>query len=109
MAQRRSLRWLLWSALAVVGVVGAVALSSPLWLRPLVERQASAALGRPVAIGRLHMRLGSPMVLTAEEVVVGNPPGFPSEAEPFARIPRLTMQLDAMAYLRRREFVIPSI
>ncbi len=79
MAQRRALGWLLWAGLAAVGLVAAVALSSPLWLRPLAERQASAALGRPVAIGRLHLRPGHPLVITLEDVVVGNPPGFPAE------------------------------
>ena len=67
-------------------------------------------LGRPVAIGRLRLRPGGPLVLTAEDVVVGNPPGFPAgEDEPFARVPRLTVRLDAWASLRRREVVVPSI
>ena len=89
MAWRRAFRWLLWSGVAAVGLLAAAALSSPLWLRPLAERQASAVLGRPVAIGRLHLRPGDPLVLAAEDVVVGNPPGFPAgEHEPFARVPR---------------------
>ena len=110
MAWRRAFRWLLWSGVAAVGLLAAAALSSPLWLRPLAERQASAVLGRPVAIGRLHLRPGDPLVLAAEDVVVGNPPGFPAgEHEPFARIPRFTVRLDALASLRRREVVIPSV
>lgn len=108
MAQHRALRWLLWVGLVAVGLVAAIALSSPPWLRLLGERQTLAALGRPVAIGRLHLRLGNPLVISAEDVVVGKPPGFPAE-DPFVRIPHLTLQLDAMAYLRRREVVIPSI
>jgi hypothetical protein len=114
MAQRRALRWLRWFGLVVVGVFGllaAAALSSPLWLRPLAERQASAALGggRSVTIGRLHIRPDGPLVITAEDVVVGNPPGFPAGEEPFARLPRLTLHLDALASLRRREVVIPTV
>jgi len=42
-------------------------------------------------------------------VVVGNPANFPAEFEPFARIPRLTLKLDAGAYVRRREIVISAI
>ena len=110
MPRRRILRWLLWSGLAAVGLLAAVALSTPLWLRPVAEWRASAMLARPVAIGRLRLGPGDPLVVTAEDVVVGNPPGFPvGEDESFARVPRLTVRLDALATLRRREFVVPSI
>jgi len=109
MAKWRALRWLLWSGLAAVGLLVVAALSSPLWLRPLVERQASSILGRPVTMGRLQLRPGTPVVVTAEQVVVGNPANFPAEFEPFARLPRLTLQLDAGAYVRRREIVISAI
>ena len=110
MARRRILRWLLWSGLAAVGPLAAAVLSTPLWLRPVAEWQASAVLARPVAIGRLRLGPGDPLVLTAEDVVVGNPPGFlAGEEEPFARIPRLTVRLGALASLRRREFVILSL
>ena len=54
MARRRAFRWLLWSGFAAAGLLAAAVLSSPLWLRPVAERQASAMLGRPVAIGRLR-------------------------------------------------------
>ena len=110
MPRRRILRWLLWSGLAAVGLPAAAVLSTPLWLRPVAEWQASVMLARPVAIGRLHLRPGDPLLLAAEDVVVGNPPDFsPGEEEPFARIPHLTVRLDALASLRRREFVVPSI
>ena len=109
MAWRRALRWLLWSGVAAAGLVVAAALSSPLWLRPVAERQASAVLGRPVSIGRLRLRPGDPLVLTAEDVVVGNPQDFPAGEEPFARVPRAMVRLDAWASLRRREVVVPSI
>jgi uncharacterized protein involved in outer membrane biogenesis len=110
MARRRAFRWLLWSGFAAAGLLAAVALSSPLWVRPLAERQASAKLNRPVAIGRLRLRLGDPLMVTAEDVVVGNPPGFPAgDAESFLRVARLTVRLDTLASLRRREFVVPSM
>ncbi|HYI83529.1 MAG TPA: AsmA family protein, partial [Acetobacteraceae bacterium] len=109
MAWRRALRWLLWSGVAAAGLVVAAALSSPLWLRPVAERQASAVLGRPVSIGGLRLRPGDPLVLIAEDVVVGNPQDFPAGEEPFARVPRAVVRLDAWASLRRREVVVTSI
>ena len=109
MAWRRALRWLLWSGVAAAGLVVAAALSSPLWLRPVAERQASAVLGRPVSIGRLRLRPGDPLVLIAEDVVVGNPQDFPAGEEPFARVPRAVVRLDAWALLRRGAIVVPSI
>ena len=109
MPRRRILRWLLWSGLAAVGLLAAAVLSTPLWLRPVAEWRASAMLARPVAIGRLRLRPGDPLVVTAEDVVVGNPPGFPAGEEPFARVSRVVVRLDAWASLRRREVVVPSM
>ena len=109
MARRRILRRLAWVGFGLAGLLVAAALSSPLWLRPLAERQASAALGRPVEIGRLWLRPGSPVLLTAEDVLIGNPPDFPPGEEPFLRIPHLTLQVEAGTYLRRREIVIPAV
>jgi AsmA family protein len=109
MAGWRILRWLLWAGLAMVGFLAAAVLSSPLWLGPIASRQASKALGRPVEVGRLQLRPGSPLVITVEDVMIGNPGDFLSGEAPLLRIPRLTLQLEAGAYLRRREIVIPSI
>ena len=109
MARWRILRWLLWAGLAMVGLLAVAVLSSPVWLGPLAAGQASKALGRPVEVGRLQLRPGSPLVITAEDVVIGNPGDFLSEEAPFLRIPRLTLRLEAGAYLRRREIVIPLI
>jgi uncharacterized protein involved in outer membrane biogenesis len=109
MARRRILQRLPWVGLGLVGLLVAAALSSPLWLGPLAEHQASAALGRPVEIGRLRLVPGNPLTVTAEGVVIDNPPGFPPGEEPFLRIPRLMLQLELGTYLRRREIVIPSV
>jgi uncharacterized protein involved in outer membrane biogenesis len=109
MAIRRVLRWVLWAGVATAALLLAVVLSSPLWLRPLAARQAAVFLGRPVEIGRLRLNLGSPLVLTAEEVVIGNPPGFLPGEDPFLRLPRATLRLDAGALLRRRDIVIPLV
>lgn len=109
MARRRILLLLYWVGLGLVGLLTAATLSIPLWLRPLAEHQASAALRRSVEIGRLRLRPGSPVLLTAEDVLIGNPPGFPLGEEPFLRISRLALQVEAGTYLRRREIVMPSV
>jgi AsmA family protein len=109
MARRRVVRWLLGSGLAVVGLLGVAALSSPLWLRPITERLVAAMIARPVSIGRLRLHPEEPLSITAEDVVVGNPPGLPTGEEPFARTPRATVRLDALPSLRQRKVVITSI
>jgi uncharacterized protein involved in outer membrane biogenesis len=103
------LRWLLWAGIASACLLTAATLSSPLWLGPLVARQASAILGRPVAIGRIVLRPVSPLTIIAENVSIGNPPGFPNEEEPLLRLSQLEVQWGIGAYVRRREIVIPSI
>jgi uncharacterized protein involved in outer membrane biogenesis len=49
------------------------------------------------------------MVITAEDVVIGNPQGFPEGHEPLLRLGRIVIRWDAWAYLRRREIVFPTI
>jgi AsmA family protein len=106
-------RWVLWAGLAVLALVGlgvaAVASAGPL-LRPLVEARASAALGRPVSIGRLRIAPGRITTVTAEDVIIANPPDFPAEAAPWlARVPRLTLDIDAGTWLGERSWVLPRI
>jgi uncharacterized protein involved in outer membrane biogenesis len=103
------LRWLLWAGIASACLLVAATLSSPLWLAPVIARQASAVLGRPVAVGRFVLRPMSPLTITAEDVLIGNPPDFPAEEEPLLRLGRLAVQWEVGAYLRRGEVVIPSV
>jgi hypothetical protein len=76
--QRPRRRWALWigvPVLALVLLVGAaVAFAGPL-LRPIVEARASAALGRAVSIGRLHIRPGRIVTITADDLTIANPAG----------------------------------
>ncbi|WP_424136302.1 AsmA family protein [Roseomonas chloroacetimidivorans] len=109
MTRSHVLRWLLWAGIASACLLAVATLSSPLWLGPTIARQASAVLGRPVAVGRVVLRPGSPLTITADEVLVGNPPDFPTDEEPLLRLGRLAMQLEVGALLRRREVVIPSV
>ncbi len=78
------------------------------WLIPAVQSRASAALGRPVTISHLHVRLGRVPHIEAEGVVIGNPADWPGGGN-LATIDKLGLDVDAMAYIRRRQVVIPAI
>jgi hypothetical protein len=49
------------------------------------------------------------MIVTAQDVVIGNPAGFGRNEEPFARIPRLTVQIEVAASLWRGAIVIAAV
>ncbi len=108
MAGRRARRWLVWLGAPLLLVALLAAFWSWDWFIPLAEARASAALGRPVRIEHLHVKLGRVSTVTAEGVRVGNPPGFPDDP-PFAEVGRATAQVDVGAFLRLREVVIPSV
>lgn len=78
------------------------------WFKPLVERQASAALGRQVSIADFHVDLGRVPRVVLGGVRVANPPDWPGGGD-FATIERLAVDVDAMAYIRDREIVVPRI
>ncbi len=94
------------------GVIALLALAVFLfqwdWLIPLVNKQASAALGRPVSITHLHVKLGRVPHIVAEGVTIANPPDWPGGGN-FATIDRLAVDVDAMAYIRNRQVVLPEI
>ncbi|MBV8915134.1 MAG: AsmA family protein, partial [Acetobacteraceae bacterium] len=106
-----SKRWRRWpwvlGGIVVVLAVGA-ALFQWDWLIPLVDARASAALGRPVKVAHLHVRLGRVPRVVADGVVIGNPPDWPGGGD-FATAEHLTIDADAMAYLRGRQIVLPLI
>lgn len=78
------------------------------WLIPVVDRRASAALGRQVAIGHLHVRLGRVIRVTADDVTIADPPGFPEGAR-FAAADHLAVDVDVLAYVRSRTIRLPRI
>jgi uncharacterized protein involved in outer membrane biogenesis len=93
----------------VIALVALVALWNWDWFIPLAEREASAALGRPVTITHLHLHLARRPTIEADGIAIANPDGFPDNA-PFATVKRLRVQLDVPAYLRDRDtIVIPMI
>ncbi len=78
------------------------------WLIPLVNAQASKALGRPVTVTHLHVRLGRVPHIEADGVTVANPDDWPGGGN-FATADRLSVDIDALAYIRSRTVVIPDI
>src|SRR6185312_3855708 len=108
MAQRRVPRWLLVSGAFVALVLLLIAFWNWDWFIPLVAGRASAALGRPVSIGHLHVGLGRTVHIEADQIAVGNPPSFPPDSH-LATIDRLALDVDAMGYIRDRVLRIPLI
>ena len=92
----------------VVAVIALVALWDWDWFLPLVEAQASSALGRKVTAQHLHVHLGRTTTVSLDNVVVAEADGFPSN-KPFATIDKLTVMADVMAYVRSRQIVLPQI
>ena len=101
-------RWPWFLGATALALVLLVALFDWNWFKPLVERQAGAALGRNVTIGSFHVELGWVPRIIAERVVVANPPDWPGGGD-FATIDRLAVDVDAGAYIRHHEVVIPKI
>ena len=104
---------MLWGVVLLAGTLGAGALAGRMWLRPFIESEASAILGRPISIGSLALSLHSvaPLIIDFDnrDVVVGNPPAFPAGAEPLARIALMRVSLDVLATLRRGLFMTSSV
>lgn len=79
------------------------------WFVPIVQSRASAALGRSVRIGHLHVGLGRIIQVTADGVTVGNPPKWPSSDPPLASVEKLTVQVDVWDYIRGHGLDLPLI
>ncbi len=104
---RRALIWLLALGIPILAIIVVALVWSGDLLIPLVQSRASAALGRPVTIAHLHIVPGRIVRITADDVVIGNPPDW--HGEPFARIPRLTVEADAWEYIRHRQLIVPLV
>ncbi|MGC9271440.1 AsmA family protein [Acidiphilium sp.] len=103
-----------WRRASIGALVAVVAVAVPMmawrwsWFIPLVESRASIALGRQVSIGNLHIALGRVTTITADRIVIANPPSFPAD-KPFASIKRLTIGFNLIDYLFHDRLVLPSI
>ena len=82
----------------VVAFAAGVSLELSRW-RDAAAQQASAALGRPVAVhGALQLSLGRQLELRIGDLRISNPPGF-SAAE-FAAVGEATVRVDLLDLLR---------
>ncbi len=106
--QPRRRRWPFIVGGVAVLLVAAVALFQWDWLLPFVNRKASAALGRPVSAQHLHVKLGRVPHIVLDGVTIGNPAEWEGGGT-FATAEHLVLDVDAMAYIRNRSLVIPSI
>lgn len=77
------------------------------WFLPIVERSASAALGRGVSIARLDVDLGRVAMITLHDARIANPADFPAE-QPFARLGTVNLAVDLLASARQWKLVLPS-
>ena len=110
--KRRHRVWPIIAGALGLGVVLLVLFWNWDWIIPIVQARASAALGRPVTIAHLHVRLGRRTNVVADNVVIENPQGFPTDghaAMPLARIARLTIVADVMEFIHTRQIVLPLI
>jgi uncharacterized protein involved in outer membrane biogenesis len=71
------------------------------WFRPMIESQASTALGRAVRIGSFGVHGWRYPTIALEQVRIDNPPDFPRDSG-FGRIERLEVTFDPRALLDRQ-------
>lgn len=102
-------RRLVWFGVPIVLLALLAAFWSWDWFIPVVERRASAAIGRPVTMSHLHLVPGRVVTLTADDVVVANQADWPQGDPPFVTIKVLTIQADIWGYITGRGLVLPSI
>jgi uncharacterized protein involved in outer membrane biogenesis len=109
MLNSRTNRRLAWIGVPIVLLILLVMFWSWDWFIPLVESRASAAIGRPVTISHLHLRLGRVLRVTADGVVVANPPDWPSGDPPFVSMKSLTIETDPWSYVQGHGLVLRTI
>ncbi len=101
-------RWLTLSGVLLGLLVVAALLFQWDWLIPLVNRQASAALGRPVTITHLHVHLGRTTRVEADGITVANPADWPGGGN-FATIERLGLDVLPLDYIQHHQVTLPVI
>ena len=98
--------WLL--GVFCVAVIAVVALWDWDWFLPLVDAQASSALGRKVTAQHLHVSLGGTTTISLDGIEVAGTPEL-AGGKPFADIDRLTVALQVWPFIRSRLIVVPQI
>jgi len=79
------------------------------WFIPIVESQASSAIGRNVTIQHLHVRLGRVTQVAATGITIANPDNFTSDFGSLATIDELIIAANIPDYLFHRAIVLPVI
>ena len=106
--RQRLRRWPVVLGGVVVAIRMLVAVWDWDWFRPLIEREASAQLGRPVTLQHFGLRLGRQIVAVADGVRIANPETF-AQNPPLAVAERLMVTIETMELLRHRTVVVPDI
>jgi uncharacterized protein involved in outer membrane biogenesis len=112
MAGSRALRlgrWLAWIGIPAVLLALLAAFWQWDWFIPVVQSRASAAIGRPVTMSHLHVRLGRTIQIVVDDVAVANPATWPKDDPPLASIGSLTVQVNVGDYVRGHGLVLPLI
>jgi len=78
------------------------------WFIPIVDSQASAAIGRKVTIQHLHVRLGKVTEVAVTGITIANPDGF-TATQNFATVDRLVVDANVLDYFRHGAIVLPVI
>ncbi len=105
-ARRGRKRGLIALGIAILLIILLIIFWSWDWFIPLVERQASATLGRKVTLEHLHVRLGRVTRIVADDVVVAGTDAFP---HPLATTRHLTIWVDLLPLIRHSQIVLHLI
>ncbi len=82
------------------------------WFKPIVESQASAALGRKVTLQHFRVGLGGTTTVTATGIVLANPAGFtppPGSPANFGTIDQLIVKINVWKYITHRVLSLTTI
>jgi uncharacterized protein involved in outer membrane biogenesis len=79
------------------------------WFIPIVDSQASAAIGRKVTIQHLHVQLGRVTTVRATGITIANPDGFPASDPQFVTADALVVQANIVDYITHQLIDLPLI
>jgi uncharacterized protein involved in outer membrane biogenesis len=79
------------------------------WFIPVVDTQASAALGRKVTVQHLHVGLGRTITARLTGITIANPDNFPAADPPLATVEALLVRVDVLGYIEHHTLTIPTI